>query len=87
MASKELDIIDKVNQIDTELSKLKFISTMLFDFFMEDFQENYLIIYEYERLRPVADMLLDYVSEVLNGIDELKKNVERIKSNEYKNIF
>ena len=79
MASKELDIIDKVNQIGTELSKLKFISTVLFEFFMGDFQENYLIIYEYERLRPVADMLLDYVSEVLNSIDELKKNVERIK--------
>ena len=40
MTSKELDIIDKVNQIDTELSKVKFISTELFEFFMENFQEN-----------------------------------------------
>ena len=87
MASKELDIIDKVNQIDTELSKVKFISTELFEFFMEIFQDNSLIIYEYVRLRPLANMLLDYVLEVSNGIDELKKNVERIKSNEYKNIF
>ncbi|WP_455089926.1 hypothetical protein [Peptoanaerobacter stomatis] len=79
MASKELDIIDKVNQIDTELSKVKFISTELFEFFMEIFQDNSLIIYEYVRLRPLANMLLDYVLEVSNGIDELKKNVERIK--------
>ncbi|RDY20426.1 hypothetical protein [Criibacterium bergeronii] len=71
-----VNIIDKVDDIQSDTEKLKFIVFQIQDFFTKSFDDINLAYHEKNRLLPLADILADYALIADRKLSDLKSDLQ-----------